>query len=195
MLVFVRRFTIPPELTHYKGNTLLLIGITADELGFAEGRNLQRSHDHVDIVAVHPKAFKSKQFILSRRVIDPHSLIVGAVDLQMVEVEQGDQIVEPIVNRSYRRLLDKVLLHLTVADEHVHLITRPCMLGRHRHASRGGNTLARRSRAAVNTHDLSRIEMSLQMRSVLAKRPKILVREKTPIRQNGMQSGTRVAPA
>ena len=110
---------MPADLILHERNALALDGVCKDGLGLAgHGRLGERGLDGVKIVAVGQlDEVKAERAELGGQIAKAHDLVVRAVDLEPIVVDDDGQVVELIVRGSHVSLPDLTLLALAVADE------------------------------------------------------------------------------
>ena len=91
-----------------------------------------------------------KALSLSVERLEGHHLGRGAVGLLVVDVDDGDQVVELPVGRRHDRLPDRALVELAVGEQHVDAVRRALALQSERHAD--ADRQAEAERAARHLH-------------------------------------------
>ena len=117
-----------------------------------------------------------------------------AVDLQVVAVHDGDEVVQMPVAREHGGLPVLPLLHLAVAQKAEHALRRPTIARRvqaeaQRDAGGDGEALAQRARAHLNPRAQVRVRMALQAAAHLAQRQKLLMRQVADLGEQGVEDG------
>ena len=149
----------------------------------------RRRGDGVDIVPVHGDSVKAEGGKLRADVAEGHDVVVPAVYLQAVMVENNGEVIELIMGGGHCGLPYLTLLALAVADHGVHLIALAAVLCGHSHAYGDGYTLTERAGAGIDAGSFILVRMPLQVTSELTQSHKLLLREEALVCQHRVKRG------
>ena len=129
---------------------------------------------------------------LGGQVSQGHDLIVGAVDLQAVVVDDDGQVIQMIVGRCHEGLPNLALLALAVAQQGIDLAVLMLHLGTQGHAHGDGTALAQGAGGGVHAGDLLAVgENAVELAEIL----ELIPADEAHLRQDRIVAGGRVALA
>src|SRR5690606_40424498 len=112
---------MPVHHALHEGDALALDGVRDDEGGPALGgvRLFHGAEAGSAVVPVDGDDVPVEGLELFAKRLDVHHVLYESVDLGLVVVQDGDQVVEPVLGRAHQRFPDLALLHLAVAEQAV----------------------------------------------------------------------------
>ena len=131
-------------------------------------RLAERLDERGDVVAVDLARVPAERLELGGDVAEIAHLLGGAVDLQPVAVDDGDQVVKLAMGGEHGRLPHLALLALAVAQQREHRLGLAVELEARGGAGGDGEALAERSGGHLDAGDLVGIGMALQAAAQLA---------------------------
>ena len=138
---------MPGVLALHERDALALDGVGDDDaragalgLGKRNGGIKRR-----DVVAVALDDVPAERLPFLRQRVGRHDVVDGAVELDVVAVDDGNEIVELKLRRAHGRLPDGALVELAVAHDGVGVAVKPLELHAERHALRGAEADAERA--------------------------------------------------
>ena len=94
-----RCYAVPAHLVFHERDALALDGLRNDERGLARTRlcGVHRIRNGVKVVSIdgHDVPTKGAELVLDG--VDGHDITVVAVNLQVIVIDEGDDVVEPVV--------------------------------------------------------------------------------------------------
>ena len=154
---------------------------------------LHRRGNLVDIVAVfdvdHVPAECSPFFVQRRDAVD---FLDRAVDLQLVVVGKGDQVIQMLARRKHGRFPDLSFLALAVADQRIDRCAVAFELAAQSNAHRAGKALTERTRRHVDADCAVHVAVARQVRAAAVQRQKLRLIEVAAIAERRVHRGTRM---
>ena len=130
---------------------ILVSQMTIRGLGSCSARARSKARRHgVDVVAVDPLGVPAEGLELGQQRLEAQHLGRGAVGLHVVDVDDGDQVVELVVPGRHRRLPDRALVELAVGEQAVDEGRRLLALQRQAEADRERQAVAQRAAADLD---------------------------------------------
>ena len=186
---------MPLHSVFHKGNALALDGVQNDAGGLVVFRveSLDGGLDGVIIVAIDGQNVEIESLELFFQRVAVHDRLGGAVDLQMVAVQEDAEVGELVVGRKHERLPALALFHLAVAHDGVDADGLLLELGTQCHAAGGGDTLAQAAGGHIHARHRVHVGVALQVAADLTQGLQVFHREIAALGQSGVQAGGRVA--
>ena len=116
-----------------------------------------------------------------------------AINLQMVAVDDGHEVVQVLMGGPHGGLPDLALLALAVAEQAEHALGLARQFQAGGHASGDGQALAERAGGNLDARAQVAVGMALQARAQLAQRLELLAREVAGVRERRVQRRRRMA--
>ena len=187
---------MPAHLILHKGNALALDRVPQDALGYAgRVRRGQSRLNGVQVMAVDLVQIKAESLYLGGQVAQGHDLVVAAVDLQAVVVDDDRQIVQLVVSGGHKCLPNLPLLALAVTQQGKDLRVLAQLFGAQSHAHSDGAALAQGAGGGIHAGNLLAVRMSLQDAVELAEVGVFAAVNKAQAGQNRVVAGGTVALA
>ena len=130
---------------------------------------------------------------LRGQVAETHDLVVAAVDLQAVPVDEDGEVIQVIVGGGHEGLPDLALLQLAVAAEDEDTGVLAQELGAQRHAVGDGDALAQGAGGGVHAGELLGVGMALEPGVELTEGHELLPGEEALLRQHAVVAGGDMA--
>ena len=113
-------------------------------------------------MAVNLVEIETKCFQFSCHITQAHDLVVAAVDLQAVVVNDDGKVVQMIMGGSHESLPDLAFLTFSITQQREDLCVLAQFFGAQRHTNGNGAPLAQRTSGCVYARDLLTVRMALK---------------------------------
>jgi len=136
---------VPAGVVLHEGHALALDCVSIDAFGLAVLGGvalIQRRHDLLHAVAVDLDGLPAEGSEFLAQVAVGHDLVTGAVQLEVVEVYKGDEVIQTVFAGGVGGFPDLTLLGFAVADNAEDFVILPVHLRRHCHTGGAGQALA-----------------------------------------------------
>ena len=171
ILLLVRGDAVPADLVFHKAHAVALDGLADDALGqtvLRRHRLIERVDHLLHAVAVDLEGLKAEGLKLSGKAAEGHDLVAGAVELEVVPVDEDDEVVEPVLMRGAAGLPNLALVRLAVAEGAEDVVAFAVELRGERHACGAGEALSEGAGGDVDAGALVHAGVALQRRALFA---------------------------
>ena len=151
-------------------------GLTADH------RSTEGLFNVIQIIAVNFIKIKAKSTQFCGQIAKAHYLIIAAVDLQAVVVNDNGEIIQLIVIGCHKGFPDLAFLAFAVAQNCIDLGILAQLLCTQCHANSNGTALAQRARGRIHARNLFAVRMALQDAVKLAEIRKFIAADESQFR-------------
>ena len=185
---------MPTGLIFHIGHALTLNGVGQDATRLtSHHRGAQSGINGIQIVSVDLIQIKTKGLQLGRQITQRHDLVVAAVDLQTVVINNNGQVVQLKVAGSHKGLPNLTFLALAVTEDGIHAAIFAQLLGTQCHTHSDGATLTERTGGCIHTGNLLAVGMTLQNAVELTEVGILIAADKAKSRQYGIITGSSMA--
>ena len=144
------------DLVLHERNTFAFNSVHNDDGRFAlDGLGtLDGGQDSFDVMTVAGQDVPAEGFPLGSQIHIAGNIFNGAVDLQMVVIDESHQVVQFIVSREHSRFPDLAFFDLAVAQQAVGCVIFIVQLGAESNTVGNRDALAQRARGNINARAL-----------------------------------------
>ncbi|GAF26010.1 streptogramin lyase [Moorella thermoacetica Y72] len=190
-----RGFAVPAGLVFHEGHAFAFDGFRDDDRGFALDLPgpLQGVQDLAEVMAVDGHDFPAEGAELVGHRLRGHDLLHSPVDLQVVVVDDGRQVIQAIMGRGHGPFPHHAFLQLAVPQEDVNTVIPAVQAPGQGHTVGHRQTVAQGTGGNLHPRQGFAVRVPLQGAAQPPQGIQLIHGKEAPFRQGGVKNRGRVA--